>query len=143
MEIESLFPNPTTCGGIQIHRRRWSYQRLNLGASTGRKKMKIIRLRRSRRGRNYWSMRPITRLRWVMRSPLKMLRKFKNAYINFMLRLAGKVGAMNTDNINIFGGKRVPKGRQLSKGYSGDAFEARLIFEISKTLIASYELYPI
>ncbi|KEH23462.1 hypothetical protein MTR_7g082725 [Medicago truncatula] len=35
-------------------------------------------------------------------------------------------GALNTDNK--FGVKRIPKARQVSKGYSGDAFEARLIF---------------
>lgn len=68
-----------------------------------------------------------------------MLTKLKNAYMNFMLRLAGNVGALNSDNI--FGVKRIPKARQMPKGYSGDAFEARLIFEISKTLVASNELY--
>jgi hypothetical protein len=61
--------------------------------------------------------------------------------MNFMLKLAGNVGgALNTDNK--FGVKRIPKPRQVSsKSYSGDAFEARLIFEISKTLVASHELY--
>ncbi|MCI87868.1 hypothetical protein A2U01_0109153, partial [Trifolium medium] len=65
----------------------------------------------------------------------------KNTYMNIMLKLAGKVGgALNTDNK--FGVKQIPKARQVSsKGYSGDAFEARLIFEISKTLVASHELY--
>jgi hypothetical protein len=77
----------------------------------------------------------------MIRSPLKLVTKVKNTYMNFMLKLAGNVGgALNTDNK--FGVKRIPKIRQVSsKGYSGDAFEARLIFEISKTLVASHELY--
>lgn len=75
-----------------------------------------------------------------MRSPLTILTKLKNAYMNFMLKLSGNVGAMNSDNI--FEVKRIPKARQVSKGYSRDEFEARLIFEISKTLVASYELHP-
>ncbi|KAK7295760.1 hypothetical protein RJT34_18672 [Clitoria ternatea] len=127
MESESLL-SKASYGGIVMRRRR------------GYKKMKIVGLRRS--PRRYWRIR---RLRWVITSPLKMLTKLKNAYINLMLRLAGSVGAMNTetDSNTIFALKRIPKARQVSKGYSMDAFEARLIFEISKSLVASYELYPI
>ncbi|XP_027353323.1 uncharacterized protein LOC113863802 [Abrus precatorius] len=137
MEMESLLPKPNY-GGMKRYLRRRRYQCLNGGTTTGGKKMKIIRLRRSRR--RYWRIRAIPRLKWIMRSPLKMLRKLKNAYMNFMLRLASNLGAMNTDNM--FGVKRIPKAREVSKAYSGDAFEARLIFEISKALVASYELYP-
>lgn len=57
-----------------------------------------------------------------------------------MVRLAGNVGSLNGNNV--FGGKRIPKARQVAKGYSGDAFEARLIYEISKVLVASRELNP-
>lgn len=77
-----------------------------------------------------------------MRSPLKLMTKFKNAYMNFMLRLGVNVGALNTDNNISRGVKRIIPNRQGSKVYSGDAFEARLIFEISKSLVASHELYP-
>ncbi|XP_061338373.1 uncharacterized protein LOC133285200 [Gastrolobium bilobum] len=135
MEIESLLPK-RTYGGIKRYWRRRHYQPLNRSG----KKMKIIRLKRS--PRRYWRIRAIPRLRWLMSSPLKMLTKLKNAYMNFMLRLAGNIGAMNTDSDNIFGVKRIPKARQVYKGYSRDAFDARLIFEISKTLVASHELYP-
>ena len=137
MEIESLLPKPTY-GGIKMFLRRRHYQRLHSGATTGGRKMKTIRMKRS--PRRYWRIKTIPRLRWVIRSPLKMLTKLKNAYMNLMLRLAGKVGALNTDNI--FGGKWIPRDRQVSTLYSGDAFEARLIYEISKTLVASHELYP-
>lgn len=74
----------------------------------------------------------------AIRSPLKILTKLKNAYVNFMLR------HMNSDNM--FGGKRIPKAYDVSKGScfnSRDAFEARLIFEISKAIAASHELHPV
>lgn len=138
MEIE--LPKPTF-GGIKKYMRRRRYQRLHGGgATTGRGKMKVIRLRSPPR---HWRMGTIPKLRWMMRSPLKLMTKFKNAYMNFMLRLGVNVGALNTDNNISRGVKRIiPKGRQGSKVYSGDAFEARLIFEISKSLVASHELYP-
>ncbi|KAK7340925.1 hypothetical protein VNO77_21643 [Canavalia gladiata] len=43
---------------------------------------------------------------------------------------------------NIFGGKWIPKGRLVSMDYSNDAFEARLIYEISRALVASHQLHP-
>ncbi|RDX84638.1 hypothetical protein CR513_34287, partial [Mucuna pruriens] len=108
-----LCPKPTF-GGIKRYLRQRHYQRLHGGATTGRRKMATVRLRSPRR---YWKIRAIPRLRWVMRSTLKMLTKLKNAYMNLMLRLSGNVGVMNTDNI--FGVKRIPEVRQVSKGYSG------------------------
>ena len=135
-EMESLLPK-SIYGGIKSYLRRRRYRRLHGGATVVRRKMAIIRLRGPRR---YWRIRAVPRLRWVMRSPLTILTKLKNAYMNFMLKLSGNVGAMNSDNI--FEVKRIPKARQVSKGYSRDEFEARLIFEISKTLVASYELHP-
>ncbi|KAJ1443214.1 hypothetical protein SESBI_00502 [Sesbania bispinosa] len=135
MENESLLPKQTY-GGIKRYLRRRRYQRLDDGAvATGGRKAKILRLRRS--PRRYWKIKAVPKMTWVMiRSPLKMLTKLKNAYVNFMLR------SMNTDNL--FGTKRIPKAREVSHGayYSRDAFEARLIFEISKALVASHELHP-
>ncbi|CAJ1843054.1 unnamed protein product [Sphenostylis stenocarpa] len=134
METESLLPKPTY-GGIKGYFRRRRYQRLDSGgtaAVTGERKTKTIRLRRS--PRRQWRIKAVPKLTWMVRSPLKMLAKLKNAYMNFMLR------SMITDNI--FGNKKTPKiDRQVSKGYKSDAFEARLIFEISKALVASHELY--
>ncbi|KAI4352173.1 hypothetical protein L6164_006451 [Bauhinia variegata] len=129
METETLIPKPTY-GGIKRYLRQRQYQRLD-GSGTDRKKTKIIRLRGS--PRRYWRIKPIAKLRWVVKSPLKVWAKLRNAYVDFMLRLAG-----NEDPF--FGGKRIPKARQMSKVYSGDAFEARLIYEISKVLVASREL---
>ncbi|XP_057436499.1 uncharacterized protein LOC130728933 [Lotus japonicus] len=136
MEIGSLLPN-SIYGGMKKYWRRRHYQHLNRDAPTGRKKMNIIRLKGN--PRKFWRIRAIPKLRWVMRSLLKTVAKVKNGYMNFMLRLAGKVGALKTDSF-LGSVKRIPKARQVSKVYSGDAFEARLIFEISKTLVASNEL---
>lgn len=128
-------PKPSY-GGIKRYLRRRRYQRLDGSggaATTGGRKTRAVQLRRS--PRRHWRIRAIPRLSWVaIRSPVKMLAKLKNAYMNFMLR------SMNTDNP--FGEKQIPKAREASKDYSRDAFEARLIFEISKALVASNELYP-
>jgi len=134
METDSLLSKPTY-GGIKRYFRRRRYQRLdNGGAATGERKMKMVRLRRS--PHRQWRIKAVPKLTWMVRSPLKMLAKLKSAYMNFMLR------SMNTDNI--FGNKKTLKiDRQVSKNYKSDEFEARLIFEISKALVASHELYPI
>ncbi|KAK7272926.1 hypothetical protein RIF29_13969 [Crotalaria pallida] len=135
METESLLPNnKPTYDTIKRYFRRRRYHRLDGGGTTGGKKMKVIRLKGIPPRRN-WRLKasPKLRWRWVVMSPLKMLCKLKNAYMNFMLK------TMNPDNI--FKEKqRIPK---ASKGLSSNhAFEARLIFEISKALVASHELYP-
>jgi len=134
--MELLFPK-ATYGGIKRYLRRQRYRRLHGGASTGRRKMETIQLIGPRRK---WRVRRIGRLRWVMRSPLKMLAKLKKVYMNLMLRMAGNTTAINSDKI--FGVKRIPNPREVSKSHARDEFEARIIFEISKTFVASYELHP-
>ncbi|QCE12916.1 uncharacterized protein LOC114185876 [Vigna unguiculata] len=135
METDSLLPKPTY-GGIKRYFRRRRYQRLDSGGAatfTGERKTKMIRLRRS--PHRQWRMKAVPKLTWMVRSPLKMFAKLKNAYMKFMLK------SMNTDNM--FGNKNTLKiDRQTSKVRKNDAFEARLIFEISKALVASHELYP-
>ncbi|XP_050911786.1 uncharacterized protein LOC127126826 [Lathyrus oleraceus] len=126
---------------IKRYLSRIGHRRLDYGGTTTtgqRKKMQIMRMRGPRRARR---VRTSPKLRWMIRSPLKLVTKVKNVYMNFMLKLAGNVGgALNTDNK--FGVKRIPKAPQLSsEGCSGDAFEARLIFEISKNLVASQYNY--
>ncbi|XP_004492974.1 uncharacterized protein [Cicer arietinum] len=128
---------------IKRYLSRRGYRRLDGSISTvRRKKMQVIQMKGS--PHKHWRIGTSPRLRWMMKSPLKLLTKVKNIYMNFMFKVAGNVGgALNTDNNNL-GVKQIPQARQKSKGYySGDAFEARLIFEISKTLVASHELYSI
>lgn len=59
-----------------------------------------------------------------------------------MLKLAGNVGSLSGDNV--FGQRRVPMAREVKKKqkFTIDAFEARLIYEISKVMVASRELNP-
>jgi hypothetical protein len=45
-------------------------------------------------------------------------------------------------NIDSNIGGQIPKAPQVSKDYASDAFEVKLIYEISKALIASHELFP-
>ena len=75
------------------------------------------------------------------------MNKLKNAYIDFMLKFSGKVkgGSLSISNgigDGVFGQKRIPKSRQVTHKFSMNEFEARLIYEISKVLIASRELNP-
>jgi len=128
MEMESLLPKQSNNGGVKQYLRRRQYKHQE---GSG-KKTKIIRLKRS--PRKFWRIKTIPRLRWVIKSPLKMLTNFKNGYMNSMLK------SLNTDNI--FGGKQIPKAPKVSKDYASDAFEVKLIYEISKALMASHELFP-
>ena len=48
---------------------------------------------------------------------------------------------LNTDNI--FGSKQIPMAPQVSKDYASGAFEVKLIYEISKALMASHELFTV
>lgn len=122
------------------------YRRLGSGdglpVKGKKKKMKMIRLKGTRR---FWRIKAIPKLSLVvMRSPLKLLNKIKNAYIDFMLKLSGKVGGGEGSLIGdaAFGQKRIPKSRQVTHKFTMNEFEARLIFEISKVLVASRELNP-
>ncbi|KAM7516333.1 hypothetical protein LguiA_005916 [Lonicera macranthoides] len=113
--------------------RRRRYQRL--GGATNRKNLKTVRFGGG--PQRSWRIKvvPKLRLKAVILSPFKIWSKLKNAYVNMMLNLAGKVGHSN--NVNVFGEIRIPKARQVSKGYSSNEFENRLVFEIYKALAAS------
>ncbi|XP_054785469.1 uncharacterized protein LOC129291999 [Prosopis cineraria] len=147
METETLLPKRRS-GGLNMNWRRMRYQRLGGSGSilekVRKKKMtKMVWLKGSRR---YLRIKAIPKLRLVVRSPLKLLTKLKDAYIDLMLRFSGKVGGgligVGGGGDGVFGKKRIPKGRQVTDRFSMSEFEARLIFEISKVLVASRELKP-
>ena len=115
--------------------RRKRYQRFD-GAITARKNIKVTRFGGS--PRRVWKIKAVPRLRILksIASPLKLMSKLKNAYINMMLGMAG-----NVDGTNVFGNKRVPRGRQVkAPNYPSEAFEKRLVYEIYKNLLATREL---
>ena len=129
-----LIPKPLHRNLNRYWRRR-RYQRLD-GAVNGRKKVQVTRFHGGPPPSRKWGVRATRRLRIMglslSQSPVKLWTKVKNAYINMMLSLAGNVGELNTNNV--FGGKRIPKSRQIPVVYSGGEIEDKLIFEIYKAL---------
>ncbi|KAJ4822399.1 hypothetical protein Tsubulata_008936 [Turnera subulata] len=134
-----LLPTPFYATWKRYWRRK-GYQRLD-GAVTSRRK--VTRFGgTSSSPRRSWKIRVVPKLRLKnIASPLKIMRKLKNAYVEMMASLVGNVGALNYDT-KAFGSRRVPKAKEVKFVYPGDAFESRLIYEISKTLIPSRELAP-
>ncbi|XP_028804522.1 uncharacterized protein LOC114759510 [Neltuma alba] len=142
METESLLPRSSS-GGLKANWRLMRYRRLGGSVPAGKAKKKMSKMIRLKGSRRYWRIKAIPKLSLVVKSPLKLLNKLKNAYIDFMLKLSGKVGgslSINGVGDNAFGQKRIPKARQVTQKFSMNEFEARLIYEISKVLVASREL---
>nr|XP_043639090.1 uncharacterized protein LOC122610161 [Erigeron canadensis] len=102
------------------------YQRIN----SYRKSVKTVTF--GGKKKRFWKIKAIPRLRLKKFSPIRLYLKFKNAYINMMLRLGGTE--------NVFGSKRIPKRGQVSSAYSMEQFQNRLIYEISKNLFTAREL---
>ncbi|KAF5197389.1 hypothetical protein FRX31_013026 [Thalictrum thalictroides] len=127
-------------GSLKGFWRRRQYQRLEI-YGTSKKNMNVARLGGKRK--SFWRIRAIPKLKLKFKivSPIKLLAKLRDAYINMMLGLAGNVGSLNGDAF--FGGKRIPKARKpssskISSKQAGE-FESKLIFEIYKALKASPE----
>ncbi|XVF20723.1 hypothetical protein REPUB_Repub12eG0027700 [Reevesia pubescens] len=125
---------PTT---LKRYWRRRQYQRINGEVIKHKKNIKIKRIGGG--SRRFWRIKAIPKLHWKIVSPIKLLTKLKHAYMNMMIKLAGNVGYLNTDNT--FGGKRIPKARKGPMAYSSNEFQDRLVYEIYKSLIATRELY--
>ncbi|XVE72132.1 hypothetical protein DITRI_Ditri11bG0014000 [Diplodiscus trichospermus] len=126
-------------GTLKRYWRRRKYQRLNGEVTKSKKNIRITGVGGG--SRRFWRIKAIPKLRWkiIASSPIKLLTKLKISYMNMMINLAGTVGHLNTENI--FGGKRIPTARKVSTGHSRNEFEERLVYEISKALIATRELY--
>ncbi|GAV90121.1 hypothetical protein CFOL_v3_33530 [Cephalotus follicularis] len=117
--------------------RRRKYRRIGK-ATTSRKNVKMIRFQRNQH-RRVWKIRRVAKIHCKIVLPLKLFwAKFKNAYIDMMLNLAGNVGSLNT--ANSFGGKRIPRSRQVQIKYSNDEIEDRFVYEIYMALVATREL---
>ncbi|EOY04092.1 hypothetical protein QUC31_017416 [Theobroma cacao] len=129
--LQKTFP-----GTLKRYWRRRQYQRLNGEVVKSRKNVKVTRIGAG--SRRFWRVKAIPKLRWKIASPVKLLTKLKNAYVNMMISLAGNVGSLNTENT--FGGKRIPKARQVPVVYSSNEFDQRLVYEIYKALVATREL---
>ncbi|KAL2531619.1 Uncharacterized protein Adt_04970 [Abeliophyllum distichum] len=124
---------PSSSNG-SFNRKKWSrngYSRLSV-KNTG----KSIRFGSGSKEKRSWRIKITRKLRLKLSSPLKLWCKLKNSYMNMMLKLARNTGS----GISHLGSKRIPKSRQIQTGYSTTEFENRLVFEIYKNMVASYEL---
>lgn len=100
----------------------------------GGRKMKTVRLGGS--PQRAWRIKssPKLKLKVILVSPFKLMKKLKNAYLNMMLTISGGGGDGST-----FGDKRVPKARHVPIASSTSEFDRRLVLEIYKSLVVSRE----
>ncbi|XP_057523492.1 uncharacterized protein LOC130803309 [Amaranthus tricolor] len=72
----------------------------------------------------------------IFLSPKKVWNKFKDGYVNMMLKMAGEVGKVNGGSE--FERKKISQARQVRVKYKNQQeFEARLVIEIYKALQTS------
>ncbi|KAJ4709863.1 Transcriptional repressor NrdR like [Melia azedarach] len=119
--------------------RRRKYQRVY-----GKRKIQVLRLgggaaSHSQRRRLFWRIRRIPRLRLKIISPIKLLRKFHDAYVNMMICLANKI-VNSSSNGGLLRGKKVAKAREIMVSSGEEVVDARLVMEIYKKLTASRQL---
>ncbi|KAA8529103.1 hypothetical protein F0562_034098 [Nyssa sinensis] len=115
---------------IKRYWRRRKYQRLD---DSNRKKMKITRL--GNRNRKVCKIRLVPKLRFKIVSPIKLLAKFHDGYINMMIGLVGNKKA------SLLGEKRVPKGGPVPiVSASDEIVDCRMVMEIYKRLVSTREL---
>ncbi|KAM0961281.1 hypothetical protein ACFX13_021003 [Malus domestica] len=133
MEID-----PTTYyDNLKRYWRRRRYQRMN---GETRKKMRVTRLGGGAKGSNSprrsWKLK--TKLRFLkFVSPIKLLAKLHNGYVDMMIRMAGKAGGVGR-----IAAKKIAKPQdQISMASCGDELvDSRLVLEIYKRLAASRQL---
>ncbi|PON86997.1 hypothetical protein TorRG33x02_172440, partial [Trema orientale] len=123
--------------------RRRRYQRLH-GSNPTKRKLLITRLGDGGSRRRQWKRRSckpklMVSLRRIL-SPLKLLAKFHDAYVDTMIRLAGNI----VIGAGALPGKRVAKTKQISTVSSNadhrELVDSRLVLEIYKSLAASRQM---
>ncbi|KAL1824134.1 hypothetical protein DCAR_0312176 [Daucus carota subsp. sativus] len=131
--MEYLLSNPLNGTMKRFQRTRKGHKRINW-SGPNRNNMDTVRLGGS--PRRAWRIRVVPKMRFkrVLSSPSRLWKKLKTGYVNMMLNLAKNQSA------NVFGGKRIPMGRQFPTGsYTSAEFDKRLVLEIYKSLVASRE----
>ncbi|XP_042502599.1 uncharacterized protein LOC122079889 [Macadamia integrifolia] len=127
-------------------KRYWSgrtYQRLDGGVFIVRKKLRVLRLggnNSTRRSSSSTSkIRETLKLQLKIRKwPMKVLGKIREGYINMMLGLAGNVGYFE-DSKNVFGEKRIPRGRPIPSVSKLKEFDKKLVLKVYNSIAASRE----
>ncbi|KAK9118627.1 hypothetical protein Scep_016720 [Stephania cephalantha] len=141
-----MSPSIPFAGKLKRYLRKREYQRLDgpheYQPSTKRStKVKITRFRgystsTAKNGhRRVWKIIAIPKLRYLkIVSPIKLLKRLRDAYVNMMLGITGNAGD------SFFGNKRIPKARKVERVLKGDEFEMKLMVEMYKSLVASRRL---
>ncbi|KMT18602.1 hypothetical protein BVRB_2g027330 [Beta vulgaris subsp. vulgaris] len=131
----------------------WKKKGYNLldGATQTRRKIHVVKINGEANNntkilRRFWRIKKSLKFKSLKKvvifSPKKLWNKFKNGYVNMMLKLAGDVGPVNGGSE--FGQKRISQARQVRIKYKNqDEFEARLVLEIYKALSTSKGLSEI
>ncbi|XP_008800909.2 uncharacterized protein LOC103715150 [Phoenix dactylifera] len=129
--------------GIRLYWRRRKYERVD-GSGYRKKAARVTRFGSGRGGnRRFWRIRPLFRIRIKIPSPVRLLARLRDAYVDAMLGLAGKGSALVLPNgPEALWDKRIPKRRPVRVD-AGSYFEQRLILEIYKSVAASRELTTI
>ncbi|KAA8532641.1 hypothetical protein F0562_032543 [Nyssa sinensis] len=116
-----ILPSSAYFENIKRYWRRRKYRRLE---DDNKKKLKMTRL--GNKKRRVWKIRLAPKLRFRVVSPIKVLAKFHDAYIDMMIGLAG-------NNVGLFGGKRVPKGRPPMISSSDEVVDGRMVMRLVST----------
>lgn len=128
--------SPATCFDNLKRYWRRRYQRLTgASATNNRRKLRIVRLG----GDNHRKIRLIPKRRLKIVSPIKLLAKFHDAYVDTMIGFASNVGKVN--KVRALGGKRIAKSSQvLMVSSTGEEVDSKSVLEIYKRLAASRQL---
>ncbi|XP_042502561.1 uncharacterized protein LOC122079869 [Macadamia integrifolia] len=132
-------------GGLK---RYWSgrkYQRLD-GGFIVRKKLRVLRLGGNSTTRRSSSLlSPTSKIREtsklqlkINKWPMKVFGKIREGYINMMLGVAGNVGYLG-DPKNVFGEKRIPRGRPIPTVSQLNQFDKKLVLKVYNSIAASRE----
>ncbi|GAB2300067.1 hypothetical protein Dimus_034108 [Dionaea muscipula] len=121
-------------------KRYWNKKGYTLldGATATKRKIQVVKIKGKKLPSGglsrFWKIKRVPRLRLISSaySPKTLWKRFKDGYVNMMLRLGG--GAAGGE----FQGKRISEARQLRVKYKNpEEFEARLVLEIYRSLSTS------
>ncbi|KAI4369021.1 hypothetical protein MLD38_017514 [Melastoma candidum] len=122
--------------------RRRRYQRLPRGGSPGRRRLKVVRLGvlgdgRMARTTTTAARRSRLRLKLSSLSPLRLLARFHDAYVEMMMGVAIGVARCKTA---VGKGAACREDNQVSVGSTGDEVDQRLLLEVYRRIAASRQL---
>lgn len=115
--------------------RRRRYQKLS-GANIKKRKLQVTRLGDGKLCRHSKPRRTMPKLKLRIVSPLHILSKFHDSYVEMTKGLASSV-IKSANNGGVLAGKKVAKEKQITLVSCGEEVDSRLVLEIYKRLAAS------